>query len=63
MSKVFDNVAGAGLFILFLFINFPGGTIMMALSCNTRRLDGWDWVLSVVIPGFGLFKSLFSSVC
>jgi len=30
----------------------------MAMSCNTRRLDGWDWVLSVIIPFFGLIKAV-----
>ncbi|MBL4543400.1 MAG: hypothetical protein JKP98_24250 [Rhodobacteraceae bacterium] len=42
---------------------FPGGTILMALSCDSRKLDGWDWVLSVVIPGFGVVKTIFSSSC
>jgi len=35
----------------------------MALSCDSRKLDGWDWVLSVVIPGFGVVKTIFSSSC
>jgi hypothetical protein len=54
--------AGAGALIaLFLLGQFPGGTIFMAMMCRSRRLDGWDWVLSVVIPFYGLFKGAFSS--
>jgi hypothetical protein len=40
------------LFLAFAFICFPGGAILMALACNSRRLDGWDWVLSVIIPAY-----------
>ena len=50
-------------FLLLLLIYFPGGTIMMALSCRSYRLDGWDWVLSVIIPGYGIATALFSSAC
>jgi len=42
---------------------FPGGTILMALVCNSRRIDGWDWVLSVIIPAYGLMKVLFNTSC
>lgn len=35
----------------------------MALSCRTRELGGWDWVMSVVIPAFGMFTALFSDRC
>lgn len=48
---------GAVVFVFFLLGNFPGGTILMALSCGSRQLDGWDWVLSVIIPFYGFFKS------
>jgi len=52
------------LFIAFFtVIYFPGGTILMAVSCDARRLDGWDWVLSVVIPAYGFLKSIFSRSC
>lgn len=54
-------INGAGAVIiagLFLVGQFPGGTIFMALSCSSYRLDGWDWVFSVVIPFFGLFKGI-----
>lgn len=50
----------SGIFLVFFLIAyFPGGTITMALSCNSRRLDGWDWVLSVIIPMYGALKALF----
>jgi hypothetical protein len=57
--------ASGGLFFMafFLLVNFPGGTIFMALSCSARRLDGWDWVLSVIVPAYGLFKGLSSNAC
>lgn len=61
-----DAMASTGtvvFFVFFLALQFPGGTIIMALACNSRRLDGWDWVLSVIIPGYGLFTALFSSAC
>jgi hypothetical protein len=35
----------------------------MATVCNSRHLDGWDWVLSVIIPAYGLVKVLFSTSC
>jgi hypothetical protein len=62
-KQAFESAAGVAIFLLFLVVYFPGGTIMMALSCDSRKLDGWDWVLSVIIPGYGLFKSLLSSAC
>lgn len=49
--------------LVFALIYFPGGTILMAVVCNSRRLDGWDWVLSVVIPAYGLIKALFNVSC
>lgn len=63
MKDIFANVTIVGFYAFFLIVYFPGGTIFMALSCNSRHLDGWDWVLSVIIPAYGLFKSLFSSSC
>mgnify|MGYP000681133212 CR=1 FL=1 len=63
MGRLFEQVGGFLFVAVFLLIQFPGGTIFMALSCNSRRLDGWDWVLSVIIPGYGLFKGLFGSAC
>jgi hypothetical protein len=58
MGRILESVGGFGLMALFLLGNFPGGTIVMATACNTRRLDGWDWVLSVIIPFFGLIRSV-----
>ena len=63
LKQMLDSTVGIIIFLLFLAVYFPGGTILMALSCNSRRLDGWDWVLSVVVPGYGLAKSFFSSAC
>jgi hypothetical protein len=60
---MFQQISGVFLAIIFMLGQFPGGTILMALRCDSHRLNGWDWVLSVVIPFYGLFKALFSSVC
>jgi hypothetical protein len=46
-----------------LLIYFPGETILMAMVCNSRRLTGWDWVLSVIVPAYGLLKVLFNISC
>ncbi len=56
-KQMLDSTLGIMFFLVFLIAYFPGGTILMALSCDSRRLDGWDWVLSVIIPGYGLAKS------
>ncbi len=63
MKDMFEGAFGFAMIAFFAVVYFPGGTILMALSCNTNRLDGWDWVGSVVIPGYGLIKALFSSAC
>jgi len=63
MKSLFESFVGFAFFILALVLYFPGGTILMATQCNSHRLNGWDWVLSVIIPGYGLFKALFSSAC
>lgn len=63
MSKILESSFAMLLWAVFLLGQFPGGTIVMALKCNSTRLDGWDWVLSVVIPFYGLAKALFSSSC
>ncbi len=52
-----DKIFGSLFFIFFMIGQFPGGTITMALTCNSRNLDGWDWVLSVIVPFFGMFKA------
>ena len=44
---------------VFILAQFPGGTILMAISCSSRELDGLDWVLSVVVPFYGMIKSFF----
>jgi hypothetical protein len=63
MDRLFHTGLSGLLFVGFLLIYFPGGTILMAMACNSRRLDGWDWVLSVVIPAYGLMKVLFNTSC
>jgi len=63
MKDLFEGVTGILFFVVALVVYFPGGTILMAMSCDSRRLDGWDWVLSVIVPGYGLFKALLSSAC
>lgn len=51
---------GVGLIVfIYALVGFPGGTIAMALACEARDLDGWDWVLSVIIPAYGLISAIF----
>jgi len=61
MKDLWSGVLGVAFFIVFLLGQFPGGTIIMAMSCS--RLTGWDWVFSVIIPFYGLLKVIFSSAC
>jgi hypothetical protein len=58
MNSLSQNLFSVLLAIAFLLGNFPGGTIAMAMSCSSYKLSGWDWVLSVVIPFFGIIKSV-----
>lgn len=58
MNNLFQGAAGIFFVGLFILGYFPGGTIFMAVMCDSHRLDGWDWVLSVIIPFFGLFTAL-----
>jgi hypothetical protein len=60
LSNALASLWVAIVMALVVTLYFPGGTIVMALSCDNRELDGWDWVLSVVIPGYGAMKSLLS---
>jgi hypothetical protein len=60
---VFERIGGLALGIIFMLGQFPGGTILMALRCDSHRLTGWDWVLSVIIPFYGLIKAFVSSAC
>jgi hypothetical protein len=53
-----ESIGSIGLMALFILGNFPVGTIVMAASCSSRELSGWDWVLSVIIPFFGLIKGV-----
>lgn len=63
MKDLFGGLGIVVFYILFAVVYFPGGTILMALTCRTRELDGWDWVLSVIIPAFGMFTALLSDSC
>jgi len=58
MKDILGGAAGFLIAGLFFLGQFPGGTITMALSCSGHRLSGWDWVLSVVIPFYGLIKAV-----
>lgn len=59
LESIIGSAGGLLIIAIVVFTYFPGGTILMALSCNSSSLDGWDWVLSVVIPGYGLIKGIF----
>ena len=54
-----SGALGCVMGILYLLTCFPGGTIFMAIMVPNRELTGLDWVLSVILPGFGLIKGLF----
>jgi hypothetical protein len=58
MGRIMESMGSFGLMALFILGNFPVGTIVMAASCSSRELSGWDWVLSVIIPFFGLIKGV-----
>ena len=58
MKDLISGAMGTVFGALFLLAYFPGGTIAMALSCSGRKLDGWDWILSVFIPFYGLIKAV-----
>jgi hypothetical protein len=58
MGRILESTSSFGLMALFLLGNFPGGTLVMAASCNTHHLSGWDWLLSILIPFFGLIKGV-----
>jgi hypothetical protein len=59
MKALLGGAIGFVFFAIALLMYFPGGTIYMAMRCNSRDLSGWDWVLSVVVPFYGLFKGTF----
>lgn len=59
MKDLISGAMGTVFGIMFLLAYFPGGTIAMALSCSGSRLDGWDWILSVFIPFYGLITAMF----
>ncbi len=58
MKGFFDNATGIVMFFLFLLAQFPGGTVFMAMRCESIDLTGWNWVLSVVMPFYGLIHGL-----
>jgi hypothetical protein len=63
MERLFQTGLVWLLSVGFLLIYFPGRTILMAMACNSRRLNGWDWVLSVIVPAYGLLKVLVNTSC
>ena len=58
LEEAGNAFAGLGCLVLYILIGFPGGTIFMAIMVPNKELSGLDWVLSVIIPGFGLIKGL-----
>lgn len=44
--------------IVYLLTSFPGGTLVMAGACGSHKLSGIDWVLSVIIPAYGVIRGL-----
>jgi len=57
---MFNSVYAVISLTLLLLASFPGGTIAMAIACRGTRLNGWDWVLSVILPAYGLTKALLA---
>lgn len=58
MEQIKNALAGGTMIVLFMLLWFPGGTFWQWAACGYRRLDGWDWVLSAIIPGYGFVKGL-----
>jgi len=56
MKNFFAGLTAGAIGFWIMLLWFPGSTIWMWSSCGQRRLDGWDWVLSVAIPGYGLVR-------
>ena len=59
MGNTSSTVVGLVLGAIFFLGQFPGGTIFMSISCGTNKLDGGDWVLSVIIPFYGMARGIF----
>lgn len=59
VNEFFGNIVGIILFIICILTYFPGGTIFMSIRCHSRDLSGWDWVLSVIVPLYGVIKGIF----
>ena len=36
----------------------PLGAILIPFACASREYDGWDILIGVIVPGFGLVKSI-----
>jgi hypothetical protein len=58
MSDIADSLGGLLGCLGYLLLGFPGGTIFMAIMVPSKDLGGLEWVLSVIIPGFGLVRGL-----
>lgn len=60
ISGVFQRLKKFLIFILvgFLTLWFPGGMIVMGVSCGSARLDAVDWVMSVLLPFFGIVRAI-----
>lgn len=59
IQKTLGAAAQFVIAVIFLLAVFPGGTIAMAASCNYHSMDAWDWLLSAIVPGYGLAAAIF----
>lgn len=60
IKEAFDLVLPLIFAGIFLVLYFPGGLVVMGLSCEKYRLEWWDWLLSVILPGYGLYQAIFA---
>ena len=42
----------------FLILWFPGGLIIMGTQCHGSKIDGWDWIFSVLVPFYGVIEAM-----
>ncbi|AVX04242.1 hypothetical protein MXMO3_01716 [Maritalea myrionectae] len=59
MRNILDSLTSLAILALFLLAYFPGGTIVMGVSCDTDDLAWFDWLFSVILPGYGLIRAIF----
>lgn len=56
---VMDKVSISLIFSLFMIaaVYFPGGVIVMGISCQNSDVDHWDWLFSVTVPFYGIAEA------